>query len=185
MIFTASIPPTPTDDTPLDGFSMRRNSLFRSSNSVVILGPGIIKRSLNLERKVVQNWIRQNYNLLKTIRRNDDKINHPIMLVVMEELVCNTWAHLLWDRNDQRSGTTTIGLVRSSDIAAPQWQFMALRDNTLSLSRMTSNLMVHQFHHFAKFCRSGGLGSSLWMALHFAIVTSKSGPCLHGRTRIG
>jgi hypothetical protein len=137
---SGTYPPTVINDVPMCGFSIKRSEPTRPSD-VVIFGHGIVKRRLNVDHERILSWIRINQGHLMTIRPRKYKKAKPMLLVVLEELVCHSWAHLSWAKDDN-PGITTICLAQSSAQNAPQWQFMGLRDTTLSMSRMSSNTIV-------------------------------------------
>lgn len=143
MILKDTLPLDTTTETPLYGYTIKRVGLFSGPGKVVIFGPELKRRRLRLEASEVKSWIRENYDLLATIRLTRDKRVHPRLLLVLEETVSSTWAHISWGSKDQDSGPTTVGLVQTSVEGAPQWQFMGLQDQNLSITKMVSNLTVN------------------------------------------
>lgn len=136
------MPPQITTSRPLYGYIVKRKNRFRGQGDVVIFGPDIIKRSLNLPRSQVESWIRQNYPLIVAIRPKSHKFKLPVLMVVLEEWISTTWSHLSWGIKDVDSGPTTLGLVEGSASSPPQWQFLALVGRTLTMSTMVGNWMV-------------------------------------------
>ena len=152
------MPPQITTSRPLYGYIVERKSRFRGRGEVVIFGPDIVKRTLDLPRNEVDSWIRRNYPLIVAIRPKTHKFKSPVLMVVLEEWVSATWTHLSWGIKDVDSGPTTLGLVEGSASAPPQWHFLALVGRTLTMSTMVGNWTVSFNTFFTDLHRSGGRG---------------------------
>jgi len=135
-----SYPPAVVNEVPICAFSIRRKDLSRPAK-VVIFGPVIVRRRLNVDRESVKSWIRENFEHLARIRLKSDKASRPKLLVVLEEFVCTSWTHLSWDKY-QGTELTNMALAQGSPESAPRWRLLGLQDSNVSISGMISNTNV-------------------------------------------
>jgi hypothetical protein len=127
--------------TPLFGYRLERAGTYRGSCNSFILGPKFSESSLAIPESLIRSWFDQNRCILASART--PKVNHqsPYAFVVLKEWVSETWVNVSWGPSD--SGPTTIGLFQESEELAPQWNYLSIGKDTMTLSKIDGNLQVN------------------------------------------
>jgi len=113
---------------------------FRSKTGhLVLLGPFLAKRSLDIDETHVQEWINKNKDILNSMRASSINKRYPKMIVVLSEWTSNTWTHISWNRKEDRP--YSLDLIQQSPQAAPQWNY-SFSYHKGSMTHMTGNRTV-------------------------------------------
>ena len=115
------------------------NDVGSKAGHLVLLGPFLAKRSLDIDETQVQEWIDSNKDILSSMRASSINKRYPKMIVVLSEWTSNTWTHISWNRKDDRP--QVLDLVQQSPQAAPQWNY-SFSYHKGSMTHMTGNRTV-------------------------------------------
>ena len=105
---------------------------------MMLLGPYMAKRSLDIDETYVQEWIDTNKDILHAMRAATVNKRHPKMILVLSEWTTNTWAHISWIRKEDRPHL--LHLIQQSPQSAPQWN--AYNNGSMTQMTCTGNRMV-------------------------------------------
>jgi hypothetical protein len=95
----------------------------------MILGPMLRKVRLNVQEKLVAQWIKDAPRKA-TFWTTRSRRLLPKLLVVLEEWTCPSWTRISWKDESLDPGPTAVGLLMSGATNAPAWMYLALSNKT-------------------------------------------------------
>jgi hypothetical protein len=142
-----AFPPQPSPATPLFGYHLERTASYRGPGDIFVIGPSYTKRSLSVDESRLRRWFNENSRILASARPRTINSQYPYVLVVLREWVAETWAHISWGHTSVDSSATMIGLFQESGWSAPQWNYLRISGQSLSITKMDGSLKVNSISH--------------------------------------
>ena len=97
----------------------------------IVVGPGLTNTKSNIDQSLIEKWIEdapRKTSLWSTkVRRR-----LPKLLVALEEWTSPTWTYVMSDEDEADPGSSAVGLVSSAEGGTPEWQYLALPEETLT-----------------------------------------------------
>ena len=108
----------------------------------MILGPGLIKKSLDIPKEVVNQWLLEAPTKSTLWTQRQRRELPSTLILVLDEWITPTWSYLAYSPGDENPDPCAVGLVSSSQDATPEWQFLALPNETLATPGGLGNMPV-------------------------------------------
>ena len=159
MILNDEFIPVATERKPSCGWRFTRMDMATGPADAMILGPNIQKTRLNIDRSIIEKWVKHAPRKSKLYWAKKLR-QEPQMLLVLEEWTTPTWSHLAWGIEEYDPGPCWIGLSTEAKGAAPTWECLAVPQEPLRISSQWGNSPVLPVGMIAE-CRKRKIESGL------------------------
>ena len=108
---------------------------------VFIAGPGLVRRTLMIDKDLAQKWVMENKENLEDHRHKNMSRETPQLLLVLQEWRTNTWLGLTWNGLNSIK-PTKVACVQPTPEHPPFWGYFGQDGEKVQTTFMSFNIKV-------------------------------------------